>query len=240
MSGLGELTAATERAVANAQQIEDIRDEVKHHKESIDLVVRDANNARRELVGVKEISDRAKEKADEIEAILQKAQEALHQLRTSTDFGLLITKASNDDREAFNKLIDIGKDKESPFRDLALQAIENIIQDVDPLVTVRLDVPLPWKKIGVDPATADFDKYRELYRTSLRLYKLPLLSELWQQERFPKRQRLEFLAEVIRSDSSLRVLHRACVLMDKEAHLGRNILRATDYLEWWETNKKNY
>jgi hypothetical protein len=203
-------------------------------------MVRDANNARRELVGVKEISDRAKEKADEIETILQKAQDALQQLRASTDFGLLVAKASNDDREAFNKLVDIANNKKSPFADLAAQTIGNIVEDVNPLIMVRVDVPFPWNTIGVDQAKADFGKYRELFQRSPRLYKLPLLSELCQQERFPKRQRLEFLAEVIRSDSSLRVLHRACVLMNKEAHLDMNIRGAPAYLEWWEANKKNY
>ena len=204
------------------------------------MVVRDANAARRELAGVEQISKTAKEKADEIEGALKKAQEGLAQLSEITDVGALVTKASNDDRQAFNKLVDFVQKKDPRFREIALRAVENIIQDVDPLVLLRLDPQFQWDKAGVDPSKADFAKYREVYQTSPRSYRLSILGTLWAQERFPKRQRLEFLAEVIRTDSSLRALHRACVLMNNEAHIDKNILGVGEYLQWWEANKQNY
>ncbi len=55
-----------------------------------------------------------------------------------------------------------------------------------------------------------------------------------------KKEKLDFLASVIREDDSLRAVERACRLMDQEAKLNKNVLGAAEYIEWWGQNREHY
>jgi hypothetical protein len=72
------------------------------------------------------------------------------------------------------------------------------------------------------------------------IHKPDFLHKFWEQDRFSKWQRLQFIYEVIRDDNSLRALHAACVIMNLEAKISKNILGDKQYLEWWERNKEHY
>jgi hypothetical protein len=210
------LSAALHRADASVSRIEAIEDEMRQQKQRSDLIVKDLQKSREE------------------------ARAAVADLRAASDFELLLSQASNDDRAAFDKLVAIWSDKHSPRAGIAGQAIQKIVLELDPLGKFRFELPYPWKKAGVDPAAAPFEKFVELYQNSPAAVRIGLLSSLLEQKRFPQRDLLQFVANVIRDDSSLNTAAFACRAMEQQARLQKSIVNAADYLAWWDENKARY
>lgn len=239
VSGVGEITTVVERAIADAEEIEKIRKEVEKHRDAITLIVRDTNTAREDLEKVRLLSNDARGKADELAKVLAQAQETLEDIRTVGDFGLLLMKVSNDDRPAFDSLRDIAGDWKHRFCAIAKQALIKII--TDPQVTGLLSYPIDWQKdYGIDPAKATLEQLVEVYTKEPPFRQSTVLLAMWDQNRFPKSKRLQVLYEVIQTTPSLRCLHCACDLMNKESKVGKNILAYDEYLKWWEENRLVY
>jgi hypothetical protein len=239
VSGIGEITTAVQKATADAEEVEKIRKEVEEHKDTIALIMRDANKARKDLDEVAFLSLEAKDKADQIAHVLTDAQTALDDIKTVSDFGLVLTRASNDDRPSFDSLLQIANDKDHRFFSIANQALIKII--TDPQVTGLLTYNIDWKKEhNIDPSTVSFEEFVEVFKRELSIRQPSVLSAMWNQERFPRSQKLQALYEVIRTTPSLRCLHHACKLMNEEAKLGKNILAYDLFLKWWEENRALY
>ena len=64
---------------------------------------------------------------------------------------ILIQRASNDSREAFYKLFDMSKNMEPPLKELADEAILNIIANLVPSVALHLDYPQNPASAASDP-----------------------------------------------------------------------------------------
>jgi hypothetical protein len=147
--------------------------------------------------------------------------------------------AKNDDRRSFNELLNQVNTK-GPFHEVAMSAIEQIIQEVDPLLQVRLDADVPWQTTGVSIEKSSFAELQLAYKALRPMHRPKFLSQLWEQGRFNKGEKLSFLAEVLKEENSLRALHRACVLINFEAQLNKNILGVPDYLKWWGENQHKF
>ena|ERR1041384_278716 len=57
------------------------------------------------------------------------------------------------------------------------------------------------------------------------------------QERFPKRERMEFLARVLRNDQNLINVATAGYFFRRESGQQYTCLNTEAFLNWWETNK---
>jgi hypothetical protein len=104
---------------------------------------------------------------------------------------------------------------------------------------IRVDPTIPWKP-EVNPKELGAKEFQNIYRNLAPFYRPAVLSALWESERTTKKEKLDFLAAVIRGDDTLRAVERACRLMDQEAKLNKNVLGATEYVEWWERNREHY
>ncbi len=237
--GIAEITSTLEKATADASEVETIRKDVEQQRDSIALIVRDANKGREDLDTVASLSSDAKAKADKLAEVLTRAQETLEDIKTVSEFGLLLSKASNDDRSAFDSLLAIAKDQKHAFWRISNQALIRII--TDPQVTGLMTYSIDWKKDhNLDPAQATLDEFAEAYKREVSVRQPTVISALWQQERFPKSKRLQVLYEVIKTTASIRCLHHACKVMNGESKIGKNILAYAEYIEWWEKNRLSY
>jgi low affinity Fe/Cu permease len=70
-----ELKAEIDKARSDVREIEEILANIKSQKEMIDLIVRDANTAQRQMSEIEAIADEAHTKVQEIERILKAAEE---------------------------------------------------------------------------------------------------------------------------------------------------------------------
>ena len=236
---IGEFTSVVEKATADANEVERIRNEVEQQRDSIALIVRDTNKAREDLDKVTTLTNDAKGKADQLAEVLTNAQKALEDLKVVGEFGLLLTKAQNDDRQAFDSLLEIAKNREHRFCGLANQALLRII--TDPQVTGLLSYSIDWEKDhNLDPAKATLAEFAEAYKRELPFRQPTVVSAIWDQARFSKYERLQVLYEVIRTTGSIRCLHHASKIMNGESKVGKNILGYHEYIVWWEKNRLSY
>jgi hypothetical protein len=199
----------------------------------------EATKQRIEATETLERIKRAEVTVTNLQNLVAEAREALSDLRSNANFNLLLTKANNDDRAAFDEIVDISR-KPGSFQSLAVSAINRIVMDIDPMVSVRIDPNVPWDKYHIDLSKSSLQELLALYTSIPSLYRPRYLSDLWKQERFARGALLQMLYNVIQHESSLRALHRACVLMNQEAKINKNILGAHLYLLWWEQNKLRY
>jgi hypothetical protein len=236
LSGIGEIKA---QAMSDVEEIARIRDDLESQRDSVAMVVRDANKAWQRIEEVSKLSEQGAEHLRSIERIQSKATEALVAISELSMFSHVLISAQNDSRPAFDELRKIA-DAEGPFRPYAAVAIEQIALDVSPLFTVRIDPDVPWGTYRITPEKAALDELKQVYGRLRNPYKPRFITFLWGQNRLPKLERMDFLADIIQTDGSLRALEKACFLMNKEAKLNLNILGASRYLDWWRENRSKY
>jgi hypothetical protein len=161
----------------------------------------------------------------------------LSEINKITDFSMLLFAAQNGDRNAFDSMINLSRadNKFSKFSIMAAQDITDTMYS-----TISLDIKFNWEGRNINPDDLSIDEFSTIYNDVHYRLRPFLLSELWKSNKFTKKEKLEFLYSVIKTDSSLKALKKACQLMDKEAELNKNILAYKLYLKWWEDNKSSY
>lgn len=156
---------------------------------------------------------------------------------------MILIKASNDDRSAFDKLLDIYHASNNPLSKIACNAILKIIDDL----IIELDISVVkhkilWNKTNIDPNTSSLQIF-ELALNSDEVsffYKPELLENVWRQNRFKEGEKLTFFLNIIKTTTSLRTLYKACTTVENVAKLEKNLVDYTAYIEWWEKNKDLY
>lgn len=241
-----KITIAVNRAIAGADQVEEIRKEVESHRDSIAMVVRDANKSQEDIDQIRVLSGEAKTKADQIDEALKKAEASLVDIQTISILSTALASVKNDDRSAFDALIDFVSMKREPFSEVARKALLNIVEDFEKTDVKDLyKYEIYWDKIPLDPIKASLEDFMKTCKSDQlwggRTTWLPtVLETVWGQERFSKTEKLEFLIDIIKTTKSLRVLRKACQLLDQEAKVGENVIGYKAYIVWWEKSKDLY
>jgi hypothetical protein len=218
----------------DASAVNELRDTIERQRDEIALVVQDAKKVGTELNKAQKLTNMANEKLAAMAQIVSEGEQRLKRLDLIVDFSMLLAKATNDDRYAFDMLVEIAK-SEGSFNQIANRAVIEIANNISR--QIRTDPKFPWYAYNIDPEKAPIQEWRSIYSHVHEFYRPSFLSEFWQQIRFEKRDRLEFLYQIIRSDGSLKTVHRACMLMNQEANLNKNILAKELYMQWWEKEK---
>ena len=200
------------------------------------LQFREARLDRKEASEALKIAQGIEQSVIKLDSVINKAESELDELQSLSEFSLTVAQANNDNRQAFDKLLEMSKNNDQ-LKQLAIDAIARIVTEVDPLINLRVDPKPDWKKYGITVESATFEELTEVYNNIHPNFRPHVLSTIWSQERFSECKRLSFLARVIKEDQSLRALHRACILMNNYAKINMNILGADLYLKWWEGYK---
>lgn len=163
--------------------------------------------------------------------------EALAELRQTSEYVLTVVAAQNDDRKAYDQLTRWANDKASPFSERAAQARDKI-QD-EHTSPFSFTYNLQWPQ-GVDPSKLSFDRLKATFSATTPQNRTSLVNFIWDREDIPKKDKMEFLVEVMKSDHSLRVVEQAarCFLEESKQPIKR--LATDQMIDWWEKNKNEY
>ena len=123
------------------------------------------------------------------------------------------------------------------FQKVAKNAIQEILIETNPMITIRIHPKYPWQMNGIDPNKLSYEEYVAFYKKVIPFYKPGLIAEIWSEERFSKYQKLSFLVNVIESDNSVRAAEYASRLVNKEAHTGKNFLVREVFVKWFNENE---
>ena len=239
LPGIGEVTAATTKAIADAEHIDKIRGEVEAQRDTITIIARDANKAREDINRVDNYAKIAKGKSEEAERAATAAVASQQELDRIMSFSLLITRANNDDRTAFDHLLKLANNNDPIFGALSMRAALGIVTSRGLMVSLS-DSDLP--RFDFTPQTATLQEYENFIKTySLRPdVATGALVSMWNQERFSKQEKLNFLIDQINKTPSIRILESSCNLVNSEAKLDKNILVWHLYPQWWNENMNRY
>jgi hypothetical protein len=196
----------------------------------IDKLQKEASDAL-ERVGRAEVT------VSNVQDVLKEAQYTVADLKSNINFNILLLRASNDDRNAFNELLEISM-KPGQFQILAAIIVYRILDDL--ATNEILSSSVQWSEYNIDPNKASIEEFQEKYKSVSLFAKPSYLRYIWSQERFTKISRLQMLYSIIQHTTSLRGLDAACRLMNQEARINKNIIWAHEYLLWWGKNKSKY
>jgi ribosomal protein L40E len=231
---------AEETASTVSKNLENVQLNVNQQQLAITFIETKAKQALKEINAINDLSTQAISHAENAEQLVSKAQKSIDDLTRLMDFNLLVIKATNDDRHAFDQLRKIPYD--DPFHEMALKTVFTITDDPRLSWQIRQDASMQY---NFDWDKESWDFLRSMYPHPImdayqNRYKPNILSRIWAQKRFPIKKRIDFLYDVIKTDGSIAALNRACMLMNEEAHINKNIMGAKSYLEWYEANKSKY
>jgi hypothetical protein len=102
---------------------------------------------------------------------------------------------------------------------------------------VRSGFTIPWKE-GVDPQKLAVAEIEQTFKQAPPHIRVGLLEFLWEKRTdIPKKDRLAFLVEVLRTDESLNVVEYAGRWFANGTGDKLKPLAIPLHLEWWEKNK---
>ena len=238
IKGVGTLKAATEQAQVDARSVADLKERVENQSATVDMVAQEASRAKAISEEVSRKNQLAEEKLDTLDKAINEASAALAGLDAAREFTMTVLAAQTDDRKAFDMLKKWSQDNSNPFSTGATQAWATIFESHNqPMYLSNLTVP--WKD-GYDPSKLSLAELIQQYRATPAQIKPAMLEYIWKRNDLRKAERLDFLVDVMRHDSSLRAVEYAGRYFT--AGTEQNIKpMAVDYLsDWWETHKDEF
>jgi hypothetical protein len=142
-------------------------------------------------------ADEALQRASTVEQVAMRTKSLLN-------FNFLLTKASSDDRKAFDKLWVISQTPGDVFQDLARRAVET-------LVWSNINLPLE-SALVEELQLLDHSALLNYYRETPHVHSGSVLLAVdgKQNTRMTEEEKADFLAIMVDEDGSFRVVQRAC------------------------------
>jgi len=148
---------------------------------------------------------------------------------------MIVLKAQNDDREAFNELLEWSKDSSFIFQNLAGPTIVQIRSTFSELALPTY-INLTWGR-GFDPKKLTLSELRMHYNSVPAHYHTSFLKVIWENKNISKKERMKFLVDVLNKDESLLATYYAGKYFSEEASLKWNPFITKPLLDWWEKHK---
>jgi len=177
----------------------------------------------------------ASSKLSKIDEKLKEAEKIRKNLEEKSKFLISVIGAQNDNREEFEKLSDLANDKSFPFSEFATNAIIKIRTSYGGIVSPGF-LNISWKE-GIEPNNLSFDVLCEQYAFIPPQYHTSLLKFIWERKDIPRKDRMQFLADVLNKDKSLTATYYAGKFLSKEASIEWSPFAVTPLLDWWKQNK---
>jgi hypothetical protein len=194
--------------------------------------------AKRMVTEIKNILDGTEKKVAELDRSIQDGNRAVMELRLLTRFDTVVINAQIDDRGAYDQLRVWAKDASFPFQETAKQTVEKILDESATFYKLLKPVlEVPWNE-GVDPNKLTLSRLREEYKGAPARTRFALVRFVWEKRRdISRKERLQFLADVLKDEKSLDVCKLAGHYFSDDAD-GIVPLGIEGHLEWWERNKE--
>ncbi len=169
---------------------------------------------------------------------LQEASKTLSELQLAIEFTMTVIAAQSDDRKAFDQLQAWADDKSYPFSSRAEQVWNTVLDEQAKPWSIG-GFKVPWRE-GVDPSKLTFEDLRQNYGSAPSYLKPGLLEYIWNRQDILKKDRMQFLVDVMQYDASLTAVEYAGRFFDSEANLSYKPLHVKGFLKWWEESKDKY
>lgn len=256
MGNIGAFKTVLKQATIDAKQVGEIKSRVEAQSATIDMVAKNASESKELSEGLATKLNLAEKRLRDAEALygnlaqnqelaaarlkeisdaVNQANSALSEIQAALGFTNTITAAQTGNRKAFDQLKVWSEDRSYKFSTQALQAVNTIFeQHSQPFFRSGLQVP--WKE-GVDPSQLNVQQLEQNYNNAPSFLKPALIEYIAKRSDITKKDRMQFLINVIGHDEDLGAVEYAGRYFTQAANLQIKPL-ATEYLlEWWRDNK---
>lgn len=238
VSPFGTLTAATEHATADAKAISQLRERVEDQSATVDLVSTQAEKAKQMSQDATNQVTKLEQKIDSLNNIIGEAEKTLNFLKEEEDFRGIVMAAQNDDRVSYDKLGKILADKNNRFSRDAESAYRTIINSHNSEI-YKSGFTGFWR-VGIDPSKLSFLDLQEAYRSAPTAIKPGVIEYIWERNDIPKQDRMDFMIDVMKTDSSLLATEYASRYFLQGAKLHMNIMNFDGIYEWWAQHRNDF
>jgi hypothetical protein len=219
-------------ALKKAEKAENLADSASKNVERASV------EANEKVSEIRNILDETKMKLTELNRSIEDGNRAVVELKLLTQFDTVVLNAQNDDRDAFDQLRVWAKDISFPFEHTATQTVEKILEESRTYYLLfKPTVEIHWKE---DPNKLTLPQLWEVYKKDApRKNRLAIVRYVWEKRGdISKKERLQFLADVLKEDKSLEVCRLAGHYFGEGTSDGLRPLNYKEHLEWWEKNKE--
>jgi len=224
-------------AASASRVITELQQRVQEQSAAVNVVAQQAAAATQAAEGLRAKTTEVDSKVAQIDTALASARMKLEEIDRSAAFTSAVLAALSDDRRAYDQLEHWGTDPSYPLHDRALAAWQ-MVMDSHASVFVMEPAPVPWKE-GVDPAKLTFDELRQTYEHAPAWLKPSILNYIWTREDIPKRDRLQFMADVMTNDASLKGVDEAGRLLSSALKANLKPLAIKALLDRWNDAKSS-
>jgi len=227
-------TAANERIDAVADQI--ISKNIIEEVNPLASQLRDLND--RIVVMDKKLEQIIEDSKQRLGALEKETHKELVALKEESQLVATIVRAENNDRRAFEQIRKWHNDESFQFSAEATAAYQKI-RSMHNSPIYRSGFTVPWKN-GIEPSKLNLSDLKKNYQNisvSTPHLKPALIEYIWKREDIPKRNRMEFLIEVLKTDDSLVAVEYAGRYFAEGASLSKDPLAVDEFVSWWEANK---
>lgn len=236
IKGIGTIKSAAEQASTDANAISDLKARVEAQSATVDLIAKDAADAKQLVDDLSEKNSKAEEKLSQIDKSISDGNLAVKELQLYTQFNTTVLAAQNDDRRAYDQLWTWSEDSSFSFQRAAAQAVQTIMDQHNPAM-VRGGFNVSWNE-GVDPQKLSLPELWKAFRSAPPHIRLGILEFVWEKRTdISKRDRLQFLADVLSNDESLQIIEYAGRYFAQGTGDKLKPIAIGPHLKWWEENK---
>jgi len=236
VKGIGTIKSAAEQATADANVISDLKARVEAQSATVDLIAKEAADAKKLISDLSEKNSKAEEKLSELDKSISDGNFAVKELQLYTQFNTTVLAAQNDNRPAYDQLWAWSDDSSFPFQRAAAQVVQTILDQHNPAM-IRGGFNVSWKE-GVDPQKLSISELWETFRSAPPHIRLGILEFVWEKRTdISKRDRLQFLMDVLNNDESLQVIEYAGRYFAQGTGDKLKPIAIRPHLDWWKENK---
>jgi hypothetical protein len=222
----GDIAALKRQSEQRSQEAAQILSRLRETEQEV-------GEAKRLVDEVSRKNSEAGEKITILDKAIQEGKRAVSDLQAYTLFNSTILAAQNDDRRAFDQLWKWADDNTYPFQKAAVQAVQTIMDQHDPTL-IRRGFTVPWKE-GIEPQRLTLQELWAPYTQAVPAIRIGVIEFVWEKRtELPKKERLNFLAEVLRSDESLQVVEYAGRYFAQGTGNNLKPLAIPIHLKWWD------
>jgi len=236
LPGGTSIKTVVETARADANAVSDLRKRVEAQSATVDLVAEEASKATSLVEELTRKNAEADHKLAALDKSVQAGGQAVGELQAYSKFNSTILAAQSDDRKAYDQLTAWASDASFRFQEAAAKAAQTIM-DQHAQGMFMSGFTVPWEE-GVQPDNLTLAQLKNAFNAAPPHIRVGVLEFTWnKREDIPKKERLEFLVDVLRNDESLRVVEYAGRYFGAGTHDQLKPLAIRQHLEWWEKNK---
>lgn len=236
LKGIGTIKAAANQATADANVVAELKTRVEGQNATVDLVAKEAAEAKQLVTDLSLKNSKAEEKLSQLDKAINDGNLAVKELQIYILFNRVVLAAKNDSRQAYDQLWAWSADSSYLLQKDATQTIQTLVDQHDPKMTIsNTSISL---NDGKNLSTLSLSVLRTAMLSAPPNIRRCVVEFVWKKRTDKsKKDRLEFLVEVIRSDESLLVVEYAGRYFEEGTGDKFKPLAIEQHLEWWKENK---